>query len=530
MTGNRNTAETAASASPSSATAAWSSTATTAAGAVGGSPGLTATVIKWAEERRISRATLAAFGVTSAIEVMEDLGRTEVARFPYCRGANPINAKYRAIADKKFKMQPGGELRFWNLDTVLAGGMEVVYIFEGEMDVLAAFEAGIPRDQILSVPNGAPQSATAAPEEADRYRYAISGLEEGLGAARRFVIATDNDGPGRALRQDLVNILGPARCWFVEWPGSIKDANELLIKGSSGELLDCLEGEQKEWPVEGLFRLSQIPDPPPITTWNIGIAGCEEKIRLSPGKLTIWTGHPGHGKTTLAAQVAFDICRRYRLKAAFASFETGAKPHHQRNVRRFMFGKWNPTPQECDEADRWNDEHFLWMSHPHRRPGFNWFMDTAEVAVVRHGAKIVVLDPWNKVEADRPDHVRETDWIRDRLNDMLDFARSFGVLMLVICHPAKGDQRSRDRRPELEDIAGSKHWDNIADQGFAVFRPKVFDEGARKTEAMLFHLKTRFEELGHECKVNLTYDLATGRFRPTEPPLAARPHWSDTDA
>ena len=232
--------------------------------------------------------------------------------------------------------------------------------------------------------------------------------------------------------------------------------------------------------------------------------------------LTVLTGHPGQGKTTIAAQIVFDICRRYGLKAALASFETSAKPHHRRNIRRFMFGKWNLTAEECAAADRWNDEHLLWIAHPERRPSFQWFMDLAEVAVIRHGAKIIVLDPWNKVESDRPAEVRETDWIRDRLNDMLDFARSFGVLMLVLCHPAKGDQRTRDRRPELEDIAGSKHWDNIPDQGLSIYRPKVFDNGERKTEAQLFHLKTRFEELGHECRLNLEYDLSAGRFRSTD--------------
>ena len=447
---------------------------------------------------------------------MPDLGRTEVICLPYRRGAETVNIKFRAIADKKFKMRKGGELRFWNLDAVLAGDKKAAYIFEGEFDAMAAAEAGIDRSQILSVPNGAPQESSEEPAERDRYQFVTAALEEGLGAVERFIIATDSDGPGRALRQDLVNILGPARCWFIDWPHGTKDANELLIKGGPGELLDYLEGEPKEWPIDGLFKLSDMPEPPTLTTWETGFPEWEKKLRFAPGMLTVLTGHPGQGKTTIAAQIVFDICRRYGLKAALASFETNAKPHHRRNIRRFMFGKWNLTNDECAIADRWNDEHLLWISHPQRRPTFKWFMDLAEVAVIRHGVKIIVLDPWNKVESDRPADVRETDWIRDRLNEMLDFARNFGVLMLVLCHPSKGDQRTRDRRPELEDIAGSKHWDNIPDQGLSIYRPKVFDDGERKTEAQLFHLKTRFEELGYECRFDLKYDLSTGRFRSTD--------------
>jgi twinkle protein len=459
---------------------------------------------------------------------MPDLGRTETLALPYCRGAKAVNVKYRALAQKGFKMREGGELRFWNLDAVLAGDRKTVYIFEGEMDGLAAFEAGIGRDKILSVPNGAPKEASDDPVEQDRYRYVIAGLDEGLGAVERFVIATDNDGPGRALRQDLVNILGAARCHFIDWPDHTKDANDLLVKGGPGELLDYLEGEAKEWPVDGLYKLSEIPEPPPLLTWDAGFPEWERKLRFAPSTLCVLTGHPGQGKTTIAAQIVFDICKRYGLKAAIASFETNAKPHHRRNIRRFMFGKWDVTDEECAMADRWNDEHLLWISHPQRRPTFRWFMDLAEVAVIRHGVRIIVLDPWNKVESDRPAEVRETDWIRDRLNDLLDFARNFGVLVLVLCHPAKGDYRTRDRRPELEDIAGSKHWDNIPDQGLAIFRPKVFDKGQRKTEAQLFQLKARFEELGHECRLDINYDLSSGRFRSVDydevPPRSRQPY------
>lgn len=503
------------------------STATTAIGRTAGNRAPSADALKWAAGRCISRETLAAFGVTCAIEGMPDLGRAEVVCFPYRRGAETVNVKYRAIADKKFKMREGGELRFWNLDAVLQGDKETAYIFEGEIDAIAAFEAGIPKHQILSVPNGAPKEASDDPAEQDRYRYATAGIEEGLSAVKRFVISTDNDGPGRALRQDLVNILGAARCWFIDWPGSIKDANELLIQGGKGELLDCLEGEAKEWPIDGLFKLSELPEPPPITSWDVDFLDCGKKLRFAPGMLTVLTGHPGQGKTTIAAQIVFDICHRYGIKAAIASFETNAKPHHRRNIRRFMFKRWNLSDEECAIADKWNDEHLLWISHPHRRPTFQWFMDLAEVAVIRHGAKIIVLDPWNKVESDRPGMVRETDWIRDRLNEMLDFARNFGVWMLVLCHPAKGDNRSRDRRPELEDIAGSKHWDNIPDQGLAIYRPKVFDKGERKTEAQLFHLKTRFEELGHECRMDIRYDLSTGCFRPDDPVTPIGRNWAD---
>lgn len=43
----------------------------------------------------------------------------------------------------------------------------------------------------------------------------------------------------------------------------------------------------------------------------------------------------------------------------------------------------------------------------------------------------------------------------------------------------------------LEDIAGAKPWDNMPDQGFTVHRPKMYEKGTIKTEALLFHRKAR---------------------------------------
>jgi twinkle protein len=83
----------------------------------------------------------------------------------------------------------------------------------------------------------------------------------------------------------------------------------------------------------------------------------------------------------------------------------------------------------------------------------------------------------------------------------------------VLAHPAKMDSTRKGKVPELEDISGSKNWDNMVDQGFVVHRPKFFDENGRNTEAEFWHRKSRFEELGYPTKLKMTFDLRTGRYR-----------------
>ena len=142
---------------------------------------ISSNAVAWAESRGIGKETLDRFGVGSGTAGMPPDGhRFEIIIFPYQRGTKTVNWKGRALGNKEFKQKVGGELRFFNLDAVLAGTAEAVYITEGEMDALALAEAGVPAEQVVSVPNGAPVRSSDEPEEQDRYRYVDAGLGEGF--------------------------------------------------------------------------------------------------------------------------------------------------------------------------------------------------------------------------------------------------------------------------------------------------------------------------------------------------------------
>lgn len=469
----------------------------------------------WAEERKISESTLAALGVDSDIKRMGNGENTEVIAFPYRRGSRVVATKFRALDSKDFMQTKDPELRFWNLDAVLKSDMREVIITEGEMDALALVEAGCERDQVVSVPNGAPMRSSDSPDEMDRYRYVAAGLKEGLARAKRFIIAVDADGPGLALRQDLVRLLGAARCYFIDWPDGVKDANEFLIRFGGEDLRMYVTEGAKEWPIEGLYRLSELPEQAPLEIWKPGFLEWESKLHFAAKTVGVVTGYPGSGKTVLTMQIWYQICRDYGIKAAVATFETRPKPHQRKNLRQFMHGKPQAelTDEEVSTADRWIDEHIFWMVHPNRKPSLKWLLDTAEVAVVRHNARVIQIDPWNKLEANRPQGMSETDYIGQCIDECLDFANDLNVHMQILAHPAKpADPQARRHAPVLYDIAGSAHWNNKVDQGLSVHRPVLFEDGQRKTEATLHVLKSRFEELGYPCKLNLDFRLSERRY------------------
>jgi len=465
----------------------------------------------WAQKTRgISRETMELLSVASGTAYFPDLAaKSEAVFFPFKDGW-----KARAYPGKSFVAGGGFKLSFWNLERVLKAAPKEVFIVEGELDACALVEAGIPPDRVLSVPNGAKAKPAEDPQEMRGYDYVKEALTVGLSKVKKFVWCGDADGSGHALRADMVRILGAARFWFVDWPEGIKDANEYLIKDGPEALCDLVTDGALQWPVAGIYRLNELPEPPPLTLWEPGFAEWESKVKLAPRTLSVVTGHPGHGKTALWAQIWFQVVQRYGVPACVASFETRPKPHLRRQLRTLLTKSLEKdlSPEDKGRADHWINDHYLFLVHPEQRPTLEWFLDMAEIAVVRHGARIIQADPWNRLEASRGRDESETEYIGRCLRTLHAFAHDMNCHVQILAHPAKMDGTRRGQAPGLEDISGSKNWENMVDQGFVVHRPEIFDGTNRKTEAHLYHRKARFEELGHPCKLQLDFKLSEGRY------------------
>jgi twinkle protein len=460
-------------------------------------------VVAWFRERGISVETLNRAQVASGTLK----GKSYIF---YDYGDNGWKA--RTFPEKEFTAKPGFKPDFWGLPEVLAANPDLVFIVEGENDRLALIEAGISPYQILAAPNAS-----------TGLEYAHNACQAGLGRVKRFVWCGDADEAGYRLRDHLIKIVGVARFWHVTWPDGIKDANEMLLHEGAAALHDLVMNGALPWPHEGLFRLSELPTPPPLTIWTPDIPGFEDRIRLAPRTLSVVTGQPGHGKTMLFSQLWFEIARKYDLTCCIASFETGPKPHLRRQIRTLMSGKLEieMSEQEQAQVDAWIDAHYLFIVHQEQRPTLEWFLDLAETAVIRHGARVVQLDPWNRLEAMRLPRESETEYVLRCLRALYVFAKDMNCHMQIVAHPAKMDGGRRNLAPTLEDISGSKHWENIVDQGFVVHRPHMFEGTVQKTETAFRHLKARYEELGYPCQIMLNYDLARRKYVPLSEGLTA---------
>lgn len=481
------------SASPANTTAASSGPAGIAAGKV-----VSLAARSFLKSRGLSEATLARMPVAFGT----DRGR-ECMFFGQVVDGEKRGYKARPLDAKEFWQKPGTPQQLWNLDQVR--GSERVWLTEGELDACALVEAGISPREVVSVFGG----AKGAEPEAN-LSQAKDALEQ-LQGVRTIVLATDEDGPGRALRQALATVLGAARCRFVQWPDGIKDANDMLLKDGAQALRELVMDGSQPWPVDGLYRLSELPEPPPLDVWDAGLGGM---VKIAPTHLSVVTGHGGHGKTRFMAQVWRNIAKAHSVRLAVCTMETLAKPGYRRYLREIAYGadQGSIPAWALRDLDGWIDEHYRFIQHPQRKPGLNWLLDVAEVAVVREGCRAVVIDPWNKLERARDPKQSETDYIGEVLDELMLFAVQLNCHVQIVAHPAKVGFEARRRPPVLEDIAGSKAWETKPDQGFCVWRPEMFKNGQRQTDCEFIVLKTRFEELGFPRQIPMRLNLREGRY------------------
>lgn len=469
--------------------------------------------------RKISPETLATLPVASGTTYFPDLSaKSEALFFKYNEGW-----KARAFPDKAFVAGGGFKPSFWNLRAVLENQTPTVFITEGEMDVAALVESGIPQTQVLSVPTGASGSplngGSNGHSSPSPPQWATDALQAGLNKARRIVWCGDTDEPGLALRAKMMAAFGIARFMVVDWPPGVTDPNGMLMAYGQNALREITLSGAKLIPQYGLYRLSELPTPPPLDIWIPSMGGFEGRVHIAPRTLSVVTGQPNHGKTQLWAQLWFDIARRYELVMCVASFETRPKPHLRRQIRTLLTGRLEieMSDAETRQTDKWIEDHYLFLMHHEQRPTLDWLLDCAETAVIRHGARVIQIDPWNRLEGTRQRDETESEYILRCLRALYVFANDMDCHVQVVAHPSKMDSHRRGEPPALEDISGSKHWENMVDQGFTVHRPQMFEGAERKTQTAFYHRKSRFAELGYCCKIMLNYNLDRHRYEPLNP-------------
>lgn len=422
----------------------------------------------WIDARSIDPALAERFGISTTKD-----GGGFWLTVPYMERGEVVNHKYRLTSEKRHRMDTDAPLLLWNVDClndpeVLAGAP--VVITEGEWDALAALTAGIPH--VVSVPNGAPANATDKPEEAKRYDWVWRHLDA-LNKVKTFILATDNDDAGRNLQRDLIALLGADRCRFVTYPDGCKDLNDIAIMHGHAQVAESVN-RAKYCPVKGLFKFGDFPPKGRVQEWSTGLRMLDSHIRMVPGTLTVFTGYANIGKSTVLSTILAAQIENH-IPVCIASFETDIdilRDSLRQAILRCPTMELHRHPQlkAVDQMIEENTSLIYQDVDAEDEMDLDWFLERCRVAILQHGAKVIVLDPWNELEHKRKHNETETEYTNRALREFRRFAKRHNVCLWVVAHPAK-PEKGGPSIPKLYQISGSAAWANKPHYGLTYHRP-----------------------------------------------------------
>jgi twinkle protein len=443
---------------------------------------------------------------------------------PFLRDGKPVNHKYRTLSgEKKFSQDKGGEQCFYNIDVLRTvekqkrenHPLTAVIITEGEMDCAIAIQCG---HLAVSVPSGAVEKPTEGDDTA-KFKF----LED-FPKLCVAILAVDDDAPGRVMRQELALRLGWHRCMWVQYPKGCKDLNEVFVKYGQKGVDKVLKEKSKFMSQGGLFKMSDLPEEPNITGYDPHIEGLEGRLIIRRGDSIVLTGIPGHGKSQLINCIACNMASFYNWNICICSFETRPRAGLQRYLRTYFLEKteftregflqW--TPEDIARADEWINRRFTFIVPDvmsDELTTFKWLLDRLRAAITQHDVSMVIVDPWNEVDHDRPQGMSLTEYTGFAIKEIKRLAQRYMVTPVIVAHPAKLE-KNKDGQfdvPNLYNISDSSHWKNKFDIGLIVHR--FTGEEANSYGTMVRIEKVReWGVMGNIGDVILKYHPSTGRY------------------
>ena len=460
----------------------------------------------WFGTRGISKQTLNDLQVTEGPEFMPQTGKQEnTIHFNYMMGGQLINVKYRD-GRKNFKLYKGAEKIFYNIDSIV--GYDTCVIVEGEMDVLALHEAGVPN--AISVPNG----ATLNNNNLDYLDNCIDYFDD----KTRIIIAVDQDEPGQMLCKELVRRLGAEVCYLIDFNGQ-KDANDFLLEHGHEALKNAIHNARPV-PLENVSTLKDVEDELKDFVKNgfkpgfqVGLSNFDKIFSTYTGQFITVTGIPSSGKSDFVDQMVVGYNNLYGWKTAYASPENQPVYLH---AHKLMRKTWQDMPSPGDiGGNRWkevadhvnNNYFFIDMD----KYSLESVLRKGAELVKRKGIKCLVIDPFNKIRDTNAASDDVNRYTMDYLAKIEAFCKKYDVLTFIVAHPTKMYKGTDGKieEPTMYNIKGGGEWYDASYHGLLVHR----DYDAKTTKVKV--LKVKFQNLGENgAESYFTWEPRSGSFVP----------------
>lgn len=484
-------------------------------------------VYEYFKTRKISKETV------DYLDVRQDEDGNAVFNFYDCNDVLTM-VKYKPThklkkGETKTWAQTGADTTplLFNMNRI--NTLNPLLIVEGEPDNMAAIECGF--INTVSVPFGS-----------NNFHW-IQENWDWLEQFNSVIVCSDNDDPGIKMQKEVVYRLGSWRTKIVDIPTtiqkgqktvSVKDLNEYLYYCGKEETLNLILNA-KDSPIESLVDFADIDD---IDLSDIdGIYTNIDKLdneimKMFYGSVTLLTGTPGSGKTSVLYQLACQALDQEKYGWIFSrelpSYMTRNWINYifagTRNVNTYKSANDTEYYKVKQETKKQIGEHYRGKLFIYKDGWSNSVEDIQQSMIDsarKNGSKLFIIDNLltvNLHSTDENKYDKQTEFI----NWLIDFSTKYNVCTIIVCHPKKILETYN--AISKYDIGGSSNMINLAHRSLGLRRVtkkekagipnkngKGWEVEPTKYDVIITVIKDRLR--GREgFEIGMYYDIPSRRF------------------
>lgn len=410
-------------------------------------------------------------------------------------------------------------------------------ITEGETDCASAIEAGYLNT--VSVPLGAGN---------------LHWIEENwdwLDLFDSIIVWSDNDEAGINMRKECIYRLGTWRTKYISTPSyyekdngkrvPLNDINDCLQVGGADYVMQLIS-DAKDVPVKSVVDYSDIEelDISQMDGVKTGIKPLDnELLKIFYGTLTVLSGRPGSGKTSIIDQTiamtidsgnpVFLYSKEMPERMSANWFNTiiagrrNMEEHTTRDGKKYYI-----VPKKTQKKMQSFYNKKLLIYRDDEPNDVDSVLKSAEECVRKFGCKLIVLDNLMMIDLNCAESDKNTAQT-NLINALIKFAAKFNVAVVLIAHPRKTQDTNSDI--EMYDISGTSNIINLAMRSIGlrrVSKKEKCDPMSKwnKYDVVLTVIKDRL--LGKaDFQMGLWYDLTSRRFYTDYAEYDAKFAWDD---
>lgn len=411
------------------------------------------------------------------------------------------------------------------------GGKKIV-VTEGEIDMLTVMELQDCKYPVVSLGHGA---SAAKKTCAANYEY--------FDQFEQIILMFDMDEAGRKAVEEAAQVLPAGKVRVAVLP--CKDANECHLNGHDREIMEQV-WNAGPWIPDGVVSAlslrerirEHLSSEESVGLLFSGCTGINDKtLGARGGEVIMVTSGSGMGKSTFVRQQALQWGTAMGKKVGLAMLEESVEETaedliglHNR-VRLRQSDSLKREIIENGKFDQWFDELF-------GNDAFHLYDSFAEAETDRLLAKLAYMRSGLGCDVIILDHISivvsasgesdERKMIDNLMTKLKGFAKSTGVVLVVICHlknPDKGKAHEEGRPVSITDLRGSGALRQLSDTIIAIERNQ---QGDMPNLVLVRILKCRFTgDTG--IAGYMEYNKETGWLEPSSYSVEEESHSESTD-